>query len=356
MNIKEVTEQSIWDQYLTQFPRVSFLESWTWGQFQRQKGAMPLYWQLEKNGQRVGASLLLQMPSKRGMYLECMGGPIFESNYQEMFAEWLVLVHQKAKELRAMFLRLRLPFEDDPTVSTQLQEQGFRPTTLYYQAEWTRIISLDGDEETILQRMKKKTRYEIRRTLKENVTVEQYRKETVDLESEIIKQAFGQFLDLYHMMVQRQGYVGYTDDYLWQQFKLFFHNNQAELLLAKQNNRYLAGAIFLDYGDTRSYLHAASIPDTKISPPSLILWEAIRLAKKRGKQWLDLFGIATPGRRYVSRVGLSNFKEGFGGEEVHWSRTHDFVYQKFPYLFNRIIELLPNNIRRFGALFVPKRS
>lgn len=355
MFIQNLSDQQTWDSFVQQFPQTSFLQSWAWGDFEHAIGYGVYRLGMYEKEQLIGVSLIIRVSSRRGGYLECIGGPLFIGEWKNgKFREWLAYVKDLAKKEGAVFLRLRLPFEDTSDERAFLKTYGFRETSLYYQAETTRIIDLDSNPDILISNMDKQTRYDIRRAEREGVIIEKpINQETTNSSPHLVGEAgFQIFLDLYHRMVARQGYVGYTDSYLQKQYETFAEHGLASLYLAKYRDDYVAGAIIFHYGDTTTYHHGASVPVTKLSPMAYLLWQAINDAKGKGDKFFDLFGTAPPGKRYMSRVGLTKFKEGFGGKEFQWLRTHDFVYQPLPYLLTRIVEQLPGGIRSKGAAIV----
>ena len=82
---------------------------------------------------------------------------------------------------------------------------------------------------------------------------------------------------------------------------------------------------------------------------SLLLWQVIQDAKSEGYTLVDLFGTAPPSKRYSSRIGLTKFKEGFGGYGFNWLRTHDYIYNRKQFVVSNVVELIPGNIRAIGA-------
>lgn len=348
MKLIPCTSAADWDDYVQKWDDASFLQSWSWGTFQKRKGSTPLYVFL-KDGEVVhGASLIVVVHSKRGTYFECIGGPLLANGSQEMFTPWFKAVSELGREYGAMFIRVRLPVAYNTQDLGMLRTLGFKPTTLYYQAELTRMIDISQPEEAISSQMKKKTRYEIRRTEREGVEIEKFTQDSHVFGSKELDDALNAFLQLYHQMVERQHYVGYSDLYLRTQFEIFFQSGQASLYLAKYQGKYVAASIFFHYAKTTVYHHSASLPHSKLTAPSLILWHAIKDAQTKGHTLFDLFGIAPPLSRYDSRIGLSKFKAGFGGYEFQWMRTHDYVYRPMLYRFNQWIEKMPSNIRTSG--------
>jgi lipid II:glycine glycyltransferase (peptidoglycan interpeptide bridge formation enzyme) len=349
MKIISIEDKQTWDAWVQQQENGLFLQSWNWGQFEQSLGNIVYYWGIFEAERMVGVSLIVAVRSKRGSYLECYGGPLFAEFTSEHLDYWLEEVTQLAHQTKSCFLRLRLPLPHTPENVALLTQRNFRSAPLHYQGELTRRIALTDSPDVLFAQFKKKTRYEIRRSLKEGVEIEEIAgHQTAQWETK-----FAIFLDLFHQMVQRQGYIGYSDTYLKKQFELFVNDNQAYLLLAQLNEQYIAGALFFRYGKITTYQHAASIPHPGISAPSVLIWHAIERAAQEGYEWFDLFGIVPPNqRRYKSRQGLTFFKEGFGGEEFQWLRTHDLVFDPLRYGLSWIIEIIPGHWRKRGSQFL----
>ncbi len=350
MTIRPIDTQQDWDGFVQAQENGLFLQSWNWGQFEKSFGHKVHYWGLYEQDTLCGVSLIVQVVSKRGRYLECLGGPVFEEFTKDRFDAWMQQVTAFAQDTGSDFLRFRLPLPHSDEGVRYLAAHGAKEAPLYYQAELTRRISLQPEVDTLFSHMKKKTRYEIRRSLRESVEVEKVYPS--GLSSDEWERAFGVFWGLYQAMIGRQRYVGYGRSYLHRQFELFFTSGQAYIYLAKHDGEYVAASIFLDYGSTTTYHHAASLPQTAISAPAVLIWEAMQEAKTRGRAWFDLFGIAPPGKRYASRLGLTYFKEGFGGEEFQWLRTRDVIFNPIGYKVSRLIEQIPGRWRQWGSSII----
>jgi len=95
---------------------------------------------------------------------------------------------------------------------------------------------------------------------------------------------------------------------------------QAKILLAylPENSSPLAGILLLFNEHVCSYWEAAATAKgKKLLAPTLLVWEAIKLAKKKGCTTFDFEGLYDP--RFPqnrSWQGFTRFKEGFRGKEV----------------------------------------
>jgi lipid II:glycine glycyltransferase (peptidoglycan interpeptide bridge formation enzyme) len=115
-----------------------------------------------------------------------------------------------------------------------------------------------------------------------------------------------------------------------------FSPDHASLLLAYQsspvsNHTYfsakaykyvhdpIAGILLLMYKKTAYYWFASSLGiGKKLFAPTLLVWEALRLAQKKGCTHFDFEGIYDERfpKAAESWRGFTKFKEGFGGEKV----------------------------------------
>lgn len=177
-------------------------------------------------------------------------------------------------------------------------------------------INLTKTEEQLLKEMKSKTRYNIGLAKKRGVVI----KESIRIE---------EFVNLWKSSARRRLALPQSKEIaaLWQAFV-----KKAHLLLAYKENSLLAGILLARSPDTAFYMYAGSTREgKKLFAPTLVAWEAIRLAKKLRCKTFDFEGIYDP--RYSSTKswrGFTRFKEGFGGKVVEYPKT--LVYFKNPLL------------------------
>ena len=116
------------------------------------------------------------------------------------------------------------------------------------------------------------------------------------------------------------------------------------VLLAYEQEQYLAGAVFLHWNHTLTYKYAASKPDSfHLCPNHLLFWHAIQWGCNNGFTKLDL------GRTSIENTGLRSFKSRWGAKET------PLLYTSLPHKSNQIsnhllLKVMAGVIQRSPAL------
>jgi len=105
-----------------------------------------------------------------------------------------------------------------------------------------------------------------------------------------------------------------------------------ELLLAKHKGEVIGGAMVLFFNQTATYLHAATDYEHRSLKTSYFLqWEQIKLAKEKGYQCLDLWGVNDE-----KWPGVSYFKKGFNGYLKEYPDGKNIIFKPFLYKLYKI--------------------
>jgi lipid II:glycine glycyltransferase (peptidoglycan interpeptide bridge formation enzyme) len=194
----------------------------------------------------------------------------------------------------------------------------FRKPPADVQPPDTVIVSL-AEDETLLARMHKKTRYNIRLAEKKGVTVERAGVE-----------ALADWYGLYRQTAERDRISIHSETYYRD---LFGHAPTLTLWLARFEGQLLAGNIVLNHGTAATYLYGASSNEHRnLMAPYALQWAAMRDSYAKGMTEYDLFGIPPTGAADHPMHGLYRFKNGFGGDRVHRHGAWDFVYRPLAWL------------------------
>ncbi len=205
-----------------------------------------------------------------------------------------------------------------------------------YSPTKTLQVDLTQSEEKIFAQFKKDARYEIRKAEKNKQSL-LLRNKIIVKQSEDIEL----FIKIWHKNALRRGFwipFGKEIRSIYQAF-----GKNAHLFLTYHISRItsrhpLAGALILFSDKTAYYFHAASTPEgRKLSAPYLVVWEAIKLAKRKNCEVFDFEGIYDERFPQKSWLGFSHFKKSFGGKEIEYPESFTKFYNPIIARLRRLV-------------------
>jgi len=224
-----------------------------------------------------------------------------------------------AVQEKASFVRVSPLLENTKENLEMFKAAGFRNAPVHLMhPELTWLLDIASDEDEIMKGMRKTTRNLIRRAGRDGVEIFQGT-EIKDLEN---------FYRIHEETVKRHKFIPFSFETLKNQLEVFRRDNQISIFSAKYQNKIISSAIIVFYGDQAFYHHgASSLEYSKIPSSYLLLWEAIREAKKRNKKIFNFWGIVEDKPNHPW-AGLSKFKKGFGGHSLEYLHCQDLALSK----------------------------
>ncbi len=337
MEIKQITNEQEWEGFVGKQEQTSVLQSWHWREFLQAEGRSPLAFFVIHNGEILAALLVskLAFPGNK-YYLYAPRGPVFKNGLTveirekvlRQIPEGLIKIEQFKDTI---FLRC------DPAVPAQdinFHQVGFQKANKEPQPRQTVILDLTPEESDLLKQMKPKARYNLRLAERYGLQVMHGRGEQ-DLES---------FYTLLTKTGERNSFFAHPRGYyfnLWRQLPA----DVFRLYLAEYQGKFVGGIMVVSYGSQAIYLHGASDYESRsLMSPYLLQWQAIKDAKARGCLTYDLWGVAPRESLNHPWLGITRFKEGFGGKYVEYVGAYDYIYRPNWY---RIFNVTRNVRRKF---------
>jgi len=316
--IREISDQSAWNSFLLELNPNTFLQSWEWGQVQKEDGKDVRYLGIFENNEQIGACLLLTINARRGRHFLIPHGPVFKT--EKLVREHLPEIIEYCKSLAispasvtegdspgvVAGLRIAPLLESTTENISTFQNLGFRPAPLHVHAELTWVLDIDNPVPVILAGMRKTTRHAIRKAEQAGIAIGLTTKAS----------ALERFMPLYQQTKQRHAFVPYSRRLLTKQLK----HMTAFAIFASHAGADLAAAICFQFGSTIFYFHGASVP-SKIPAAQLLQWHAIQEAKRRGATRYNFWGITKQANHPFS--GITTFKKGFGGYAIDYLHAQD---------------------------------
>lgn len=322
--MKEIRDVDTWNRTIHAFSETSFLQSYEWGELQQKLGRGIL--RVVSNDAGI-AALCIRHPLPLGArYWYVPHGPLFKKgvNQEDELEEFAHFISRQQSNTRSIMLRIDPPPQNDSKVLVNtITRTGFVKAPNDMQPIHTIHIDLTKEEGMLLDDMKHNTRYAVRAAERRGVTVQQFHSQ------EEKRKAFFHFWALFEKTHTRHNIKRYQKEYYEYVTGLFGHCYTDIFLAYTDDGALISGAIIVHFGNTAYYMYAASDPKfSKLNAPSRVLWEAMVNAKHIGRKIFDLWGISDIKKTWR---GLTKFKRGFGGEEVHAPGTWDLPIRKLWY-------------------------
>ena len=336
MEIRTDLPPETWDRFVATHPQGHILQTAPWGELKAAFG-----WEVERMALveageiRAGAQVLYRrLPGGLGRLAYVPKGPLVRWEVLGEASALLTALAEAARGRGAVGLTLEPDLPDEPIWRERLGGLGLSPSPLgSVQPRRTLIVDLSGDEETILKRMKSKTRYNIRLAARKGVRVREGT--AADLPA---------FHRLMAATAARDRFGVHAPVYYERAFHLFVPQGWARLLLAEVEGEPVAALMVFALPPRAWYFYGASGNMHREKMPNYLLqWEAMRWARSLGCVEYDLWGVpdeererleAEFTRRRDGLWGVYRFKRGFGGRLVRtvgaWDRPlRSFLYRLY---------------------------
>jgi lipid II:glycine glycyltransferase (peptidoglycan interpeptide bridge formation enzyme) len=346
---RRVTDRIEWDSALAALPQPHVLQTWDWGEFKRRWGWQADRLLFEEEGHPFAAAQVLRRRLSRTplsiMYVP--KGPILDYAERAGLIQVLAVLEQETRRQGSLFVKIdpdvwlgsgadeTPPLPTAAAVVDSLVTRGWQLSPEQIQFKNTVSIDLTPDEATLLDRMKPKTRYNIR--LPQRRGVQLRRGSQADLQA---------FYSLYSETSQRNQFLIRPLAYYLDVWTQFLKASRAHLLLAEIEHVPVAGLMLFHFKETAWYMYGASASQQRdVMPNHLLQWEAIRLAKQLGCTRYDMWGAPDRFDESDPMWGVYRFKVGFGSETLRGMGAFDYtprrwLYRLYHAALPRILEVM----------------
>lgn len=319
-----------WDEIFPNIENPHILQTFEWGELKSEFGWTP--YRFEHDG--FPFQILM-----RSLPLGFKIGYIPKSKINLNNKELWKFIDEFCIANKAIFLKHEQDYFVDESDHNGIDKKNI--VTKPIQPKSTIEIDLQGSESDWLERMKQKTRYNIKLAIKKGIQIE----ETDDI-------------SIFHQLMldtsKRDNFGVHSKKYYQIAFDLFNPGKNVVLLIAKFEEIPLAGLMAFQIGDRSWYFYGASNNlERNRMPTYLLQFEAMKWAKSLGCKSYDLWGIPDDDEDILERDfntrsdglwGVYRFKRGFGGVIKRASPAYDRVYNPVLYKMINIIQRLRGNI------------
>jgi lipid II:glycine glycyltransferase (peptidoglycan interpeptide bridge formation enzyme) len=334
MNIQLITDQHRWDTFFNKEGSASFLQSWAWGELNAKQGYEVTRLGVTVENRLVGVAQVMLIKSKRATFLFVPHGPVVISTYssdlyQKLLEELTEYLAVMAKKHDCSFIRISPQLTRNDANAQIYRSVGYQKSPIYMHAETMWVLPLNKTEDELLAAMRKTTRYLIKRSDRDGVTVEM--KKSAD--------AIEDFWALYEETARREHFTPFSRRFIEREYDAFAADGNAAYFIGKADGKVLASALIV-YTQSTAFYHQGASLHSQLPVPYALQWQSILEAKRRGCTSYNFWGITDPGRAPKAWAGLTMFKKGFGGHEVQYVYAQDYVINLPKYLLSSSYERL----------------
>ena len=392
MNGGEIKKED-WNRFILENNGL-FLQSWEWGEFQKVLGRK--IWRLGDCKEWAALVIKYNLPLGKN-YLYCPGGPVLNLNHiafslqmrgdappsagqrgaegkhditspqspppcppslrsgagrrelrrggmDDIIEKFLNTMKNIAKQENSIFLKIE-PFWIKIHPSPPLEKERVSPFGkgrrggIFQKSDGgqrileTLVLDLNKTEEELLAGMKQKTRYNINLSRKQGVSV----KAISNFQFPISKNCLAEFLKLIKITAERDKIKSHPENHYRKMVEII-PNDIFRLYVAEFDRKIIAANIIAFFGKRATYLHGASSNESRnLMAPYLLQWEQIKEAKKRGCKIYDFWGIDEK-----KWPGITRFKKGFGGDEISYVGTYDYIFDRKWYWAYKLAKQISN--------------
>jgi len=327
----ELIDKNRWNELFSSLENPHILQTYEWGELKSNFGWHP--YRVEHNGFPIQI-LIRNLPF--GFKIAYIPKSKADLSDSELWKS----IDKFCRSHSVVFLKV----EPDSFINTD--EKNHHMDKLFIigkpiQPRRTIEIDLSGDENVWLERMKQKTRYNIKLAAKKGIYIE---------ESDDISIFYNLVVDT----SLRDQFGVHSKKYYQLAFDLLKPENKVGLLLAKYEDTPLAGLMVFRSGERAWYFYGASNNVERNRMPTYLLqFDAMKWAKSFGCKMYDLWGIPDEDeetlendfeKRTDGLWGVYRFKRGFGGTVQRSQSAYDRVYQPLFYYFFNLFQKLRKEI------------
>lgn len=228
-----------------------------------------------------------------------IGAPVF--NGDEIVLSKLLEYYKNSFKKEVVYSQVRNIYCIDKYIET-FKNFGFKHT-----GHLNYLIDLNENIDTIWQNVHSKRKNEIRKGLKENITVSEINYE---------KESYPSYC-LLKSVYSKAGLPLPDYSYFKSAGDIMTKDNVLKILGGYYNGILVSVIYLLCYkGRVYNWYAAGNHEYYRKYPNDVTMWEAVKWAKENGYDTFDFGGAGNPEKKY----GVRDFKKKFGGKEVNFGR------------------------------------
>lgn len=327
-------EDQSWDEFLARTEFGHHVQSSLWARVKAELGWKTQRIIIKDAGQIVaGAQILIRKLSPFISVGYVPKGPVCSLNHQEAFCLLLEELVNLSKSERIRLIAVQPPccYEE---MEDYYKDFGFGSSWLELVPTATIHIDLSIDEKEILGQMKRQTRQNINRSIREGIHIREGGSEDIDT-----------FYQIHLQTSLRQNFKPYPKQYFLNMWEVMAKHGNFVNLIAEFENEAVSSLLIVPFGNTviaKVLGWSGNFPDKR--PNDAAFWGAICWAKSHHYQLFDMEGVHRESAEAILagaslpdeyRSSPDFFKLGYGGQIKLMPKAYDYIPGKLSHKIYR---------------------
>lgn len=307
MQLIEITDQTIWDNFVSNSPFGHPLQLWAWGEVKKKNGWSPLRLGVQVGDHlEVAVQILFWNIPKTKMKLAYVPrGPVVDPLSGDV-SKLLVAIAQIAKDHGAIQLKI------EPAWQGVKLPDGWKKSKDNVLLAETYCIDLNQDEETLQGAIQSKARQYIRKAEREGVSIRRL----------MSSDELSKVMAVYKDTAQRAGFALHSEEYYRALLEKGSEHNY--LLVAEKDSEVVAFVWILAAGSTAFELYGGMTREgAKLHGNYALKAHAMQMMKAEGFTIYDFNGRLND--------GVSHFKSLWGAAETDWIGSYNLPLKSLHY-------------------------
>lgn len=312
-----------WDTFVAATPGGHHAQTSEWARIKSTLGWKASRILLSRGNQILGGAQVLIRATKLGTKVGYVTkGPLFIEENSEMATLVLDQIIQISRENHCQLMAVQPP-NNGHYLSGLLKDFQFCESSLELAPTASLVIDLRQGAESLLKKMKQKTRQHIFQSQRAGVEVCEGCSSDLDT-----------FYSLYLSTSKRQGFIPYHRGYFDILWKSFEPMKWISLLITCFAGEPISGQLLIPFGDTLlCKMVGWSGKHADLRPNEASYWASILWGIDHGFQYFDFEGVDPRGVQAILNGDPCGnkqdvFKYGFGGNPVLYPQAFDFLPNK----------------------------
>lgn len=314
-----------WNAFLARTPGGSYQQTSLWGLAKLAVGYRAPRFVLHDGNTIVGgAQLLIRSLPLGGSVAYVPLGPVLGSSSPEVAEDLVARIHSIAEQHKITYLAVQAP-RGQEALTAKLQALGFSSSLVDVAPNASVLLDVSQSLDTLLAKMHKTTRYDIRAAQRKGIIVRQGSQDDLGILQRLLLAT-----------ANRQQFRTLNEKYLSQVWRLFSLGQHIKMFVAEFDDQPVSAAVVMAFGDTATYWKGGwSGQHGNRYPNEAVQWTAIQWAKNQGYRYYDFGGIPRPlanavlageSVRTQGNYSVGFYKLGFGGQVELFPQALAYVY------------------------------